>query len=61
MKYSEFLRQNNLNEKTIRDFFRNNMKLGRAPVALYICPECDELMEHNMDSGYFCPVCKGEK
>ena len=60
MKYDEFLKQNNLTKDTIADFFKTNIIYGRVPVALYICPECDELMDYNIDKGYYCPICKGD-
>ena len=58
MKYSEWKILNNVHtEEEVTVFFRNNMLTGKLPVAIEICPLCQEVLT---DYSKPCPGCSKE-
>ena len=47
MKLKRFMEINHITD--LREFFQNNMILGRGPVAFYSCPKCDDLVNDSSD------------
>jgi hypothetical protein len=55
MNYNEWKREHRLDSaEDIRIFLRNNLLNNRAPVAIYVCPECGEMLD---DAGRICSMC----
>jgi hypothetical protein len=59
MKYSEWRKLNNINsDEEEMNFFRYNIQHDKLPVAIYVCPVCDEIIDNPL---YGCDKCnKGE-
>ena len=47
MKLKRFKEINHITD--MREFFQNNMILGRGPVAFCSCPKCDDLLNDSSD------------
>ena len=44
MKFKDFKEVNGLKtDEDVRNYFRYNMLEGKSPVAVYVCPKCDEI------------------
>lgn len=55
MNYNEWKFENNLkSDEDVRLFLRNNLLNNMFPVAIYVCPRCNEVLD---DVGRMCYVC----
>lgn len=48
MKYSRWKRGHGFKtEEDVRLYFHNNLINNRLPVAMYVCPKCDEILTND--------------
>jgi hypothetical protein len=46
MKIKEFMQINGCKDYSdLQQFFRNNLHAGILPVAVYVCPRCEEVID----------------
>ena len=55
MKTDEYAKIHRLNsEEDWKDHFRHNLHTGQAPVAMYSCPDCKEILWNFPDTEHKC-------